>query len=115
MRPLTRLSALLLTLLGAVATQAQVQPPPATRGALLYENHCGTCHSEQMHWRANRRARDWDSLRALVRQWQGEARLGWSDEDIDAVAKHLNDTIYHYPVPPGVANRQACDRPGTAC
>ena len=104
MRPLPFLLAILLLPLGAAA-QAQVQSAPATRGAMLYENHCGACHSEQMHWRAQRRARDWESLRALVRQWQGEARLGWSEEDIDAVARHLNDTIYRYPAPEGVARR----------
>lgn len=104
MRPLPILPAILLTLLGAAA-HGQVQPAPATRGAMLYENHCGACHSEQMHWRAQRRARDWESLRGLVRQWQGEARLGWSEDDIDAVARHLNDTIYRYPAPQGVARR----------
>jgi cytochrome c5 len=96
---------LLLALLGAAA-HAQVQPMPATRGALLYENHCGACHSEQMHWRAQRRARDWDSLLALVRQWQGQAQLGWSEEDIEAVTRHLNDTIYRYPPPAALAKRR---------
>jgi mono/diheme cytochrome c family protein len=102
MRPFPFLPTMLLTLLGATA-QAQVQTMPATRGALLYENHCGACHSEQMHWRDKRLARDWNTLRAFVRLWQGEARLGWSEEDIDAVARHLNDTIYRYPAPEGLA------------
>ena len=105
MRPLPSLSALLLSLVASIA-HAQEQPMPASRGALLYENHCGACHSEQMHWRAKRSARDWDSLRALVRQWQGEAKLGWSDEDIEAVTRHLNDTIYQYPPPGALAKRR---------
>lgn len=50
-----------------------------------------------MHWRAQRLARDWDSLRAQVRRFQGVARLDWSEDDITAVARHLNDTIYRFP------------------
>jgi hypothetical protein len=32
-----------------------------------------------------------------VRRFQGLASLAWSDDDIEAVARHLNDTIYHFP------------------
>ncbi|MCG2594394.1 cytochrome c [Ramlibacter sp. XY19] len=85
----------LLLLAGA----AVAQEPDAERGRLLYSNHCIECHTEQMHWRTLHQARDWDSLRAQVRRWQGEARLPWSAEDIDAVARHLNDTIYGFPRP----------------
>lgn len=101
MRVRPALLALLPALLaGAVHAQAaRVSSAPATRGALLYENHCAACHSEQIHWRAKRLARDWHSLRAWVRHWQGEARLDWSEEDIDAVSRHLNDTIYRFPAP----------------
>jgi mono/diheme cytochrome c family protein len=85
-----------LALLASCAAQAQTVP---SRGQLLYGNHCIECHTTQMHWRAGRLARDWDSLAAQVRRWQGEARLGWSDEDIAAVTRHLNDTIYQFPRP----------------
>ena len=107
MHVLARIAAILLGLPFAVAVaSAQVQPPPATRGAMLYENHCSACHSEQMHWRARRSARDWNSLREQVRRWQGEARLDWNEQDIDAVARHLNETIYRFPAPAEVASRR---------
>jgi len=77
----------------ALAASAQT---PESRGALLYDNHCIACHNEQMHWRNNRAASDWTSLRALVRRWQGTAQLGWPDEDIDEVARYLNERFYHY-------------------
>ena len=32
-----------------------------------------------------------------VRRWQGNAGLQWGDADIAEVARHLNDTIYHFP------------------
>jgi len=86
-----------LLLLGAAGAFAQ-QPAPG-RGELLYSAHCGECHTQQMHWRTLHRARDWDTLRAQVRRWQGEARLGWTEEDISAVAGYLNDTIYGFPRP----------------
>lgn len=83
-------------LAGAAASQAQTVSPP-TRGQLLYENHCSACHDQQVHWRQNRLARDWSSLREQVRRWQATAKLGWSKEEIEQVARHLNDTIYRFP------------------
>lgn len=84
--------------------QAQAVPAPS-RGQLLYSTHCVECHTAQMHWRTLRQARDWDTLRAQVLRWQGTARLGWSDADIDEVTRHLNDTIYQYPMPQLKASR----------
>lgn len=91
-------------LLGAavVATPALAQD----RGELLYSAHCVVCHAEQVHWRAKRAATDWSSLRAEVRKWQGVASLAWSEEDVLAVARYLNDTIYRFPVPLSTAVRK---------
>jgi mono/diheme cytochrome c family protein len=80
---------------GAMA-QGQTQPLP-TRGELLYTTHCITCHTTQMHWRNDKQATDWESIRVQVRRWQGIAGLAWSDADITEVSRHLNDTIYKYP------------------
>lgn len=98
----------LAALMALVIAQAHAQPaPPAvpTRGELLYKTHCIECHTEQMHWRALRQARDWDSLKAQVTRWQGTARLGWSDDDITEVARHLNETIYRFALPQQKAGR----------
>jgi mono/diheme cytochrome c family protein len=77
---------------------AGAQPEkPVTRGELLYTTHCVACHTTQMHWRDQRRATDWNSLKAQVRRWQATAQLGWSESDIAEVARHLNDTIYRFP------------------
>lgn len=69
------------------------------RGQLLYETHCRACHTTQMHWRENRRVQDWAGLLAQVQQWQARAQLRWTDEDVQAVARHLNDRIYRLPAP----------------
>lgn len=94
----SRFRLLLGATLLACAAGAAAQPTP-NRGQLLYANHCSECHTTQMHWRAKRLAQDWTSLRGQVRRWQGEARLQWTDEDIEAVARHLNETIYQFPRP----------------
>jgi mono/diheme cytochrome c family protein len=85
-----------LALAGAAAA-AQSTPPP-DRGELLYDTHCRACHTEQVHWRDKRVAVDWPRLKREVQRWQAAARLGWSDADVVAVARHLNDTVYHLPL-----------------
>jgi mono/diheme cytochrome c family protein len=79
----------------AFAPSAQAQ----SRGELLYQTHCIACHTTQMHWRDQRLATDWNSLKALVQRWQDRALLQWSEEDIVEVTRHLNDKIYRYPQP----------------
>jgi mono/diheme cytochrome c family protein len=81
-----------------LSAQAQTTPESvATRGELLYSNHCIECHTTQMHWRTNRQAIDWDTLKFQVRRWQGVLNLGWTEADADDVARYLNDTIYKFP------------------
>ncbi|MBS0437240.1 MAG: cytochrome C [Proteobacteria bacterium] len=82
-----------------VALPALAAPPEApapTRGELLYTTHCIACHNSQMHWRDKRLATDWASLQAQVRRWQGVAKLGWNEDDILEVTRHLNERIYRY-------------------
>ncbi|MEO7885332.1 MAG: cytochrome C [Polaromonas sp.] len=81
---------------GGLAAHAQTTPLQ-TRGELLYTTHCIACHSSEMHWRDNRRANDWESLKVQVRRWQGNTGLQWDEADIAEVAGYLNDTIYQYP------------------
>ncbi len=71
--------------------------PAQTRGGLLYTTHCVTCHTTQMHWRNDRQAVDWNSLKAQVRRWQSNAALQWGEADITEVSRYLNETIYRYP------------------
>lgn len=92
-------SGALVAIVLSTAAPAVFAQPGLSRGALLYENHCGACHTTQMHWRNNRAATDWASLRALVKRWQGEAQLNWPDADIDEVARHLNQRFYRFQEP----------------
>ena len=80
-----------------LAAAAQGLPQPGSRGQLLYGNHCVACHTTQMHWRDKKLVTDWPTLKGQVRRWQGTAQLSWSEEDIDDVARFLNDTYYRLP------------------
>jgi mono/diheme cytochrome c family protein len=94
--PPVRTLVMAMALLGSAAAHAQAAPAPS-RGQLLYSTHCISCHSTQMHWRNERQAQDWDTLKLQVGRWQGNAGLQWGDADIVEVARHLNETIYHFP------------------
>ncbi len=107
-RALRRLSLLLgvALLLGTAMLSAppqaisQVQAPsPATasRGELLYGNHCIACHSTSVHWRDQRLVTDFGSLIAQVKRWEQNTGLGWSSEEILDVVQYLNTTIYRFP------------------
>lgn len=105
MRPFAK-SFIALIALSSISTLALAQvKPDQSRGDLLYSTHCVTCHTTQVHWRDDKKAYDWDSLKFQVRRWQGNAGLVWSDADITEVSRYLNETIYRYP-PLGDAAKQ---------
>ena len=85
-----------LALAGLTLLAGVQQRPAETRGELLYSTHCVACHTTQMHWRNDRQAFDWESLKLQVRRWQGNAGLTWNDADIAEVSRYLNEMIYHY-------------------
>ncbi|MEJ8826690.1 cytochrome C [Variovorax humicola] len=98
------------SLLSGVSAGAQ------SRGELLYATHCIACHTTQVHWRERRLATDWNSLQAQVVRWQAAASLEWSDEDIVAVTRHLNESFYGFRSPSGppvVLMPTASRRPGS--
>ncbi len=79
-----------------VAASTQFRGTADPRGALLYSTYCVGCHTTQVHWREKKLATDWTSLKAQVRRWQSNAGLGLSEDDIAAIAHHLNDVYYHF-------------------
>ncbi len=87
--------ALFVTLCAGASGGAGAQ----TRGELLYGTHCVACHNTQVHWREKKQVVDWTSLRAQVRRWQAADQLAWSDDDIDHVARYLNEVFYRLPPP----------------
>ncbi len=95
----------MVALLSAFAAQAQ------SRGELLYSTHCIGCHTTKMHWRDGRSATDRAGVVVQVRKWQDANSLSWSEQDIAAVARYLNDSFYHFePAAPAPAASTATSR-----
>jgi hypothetical protein len=91
---------LFVVLLAWLANSAVAYAQPnskVSRGELLYSTYCIACHTTQIHWRDKKLAKDWSSLKAEIRRWQGIEGLKWSDSDIVEVTRHLNALYYRYP------------------
>jgi ABC-type glycerol-3-phosphate transport system substrate-binding protein len=50
-------------------------------------------------WHELGQARDWESLQAQVRRWQETATPGWSESDIEQVARNLNRAVFRFAEP----------------
>jgi hypothetical protein len=96
MSPLISLIFILCILCG-MNTLANAQPVQNDRrGELLYSTHCQACHTTEIHWREQKLATDWGSLKAQVSRWQANIGLAWSEEDITDVAYFLNNNYYKF-------------------
>jgi hypothetical protein len=67
-----------------------------TRGALLYSTHMRCVPHIKVHWREQRLATDMDSLKFQVRRWQASIGLGWTEDEIADVVRHLNAAYYGF-------------------
>ena len=47
---------------GCAAPETALTVADAQRGALLYENVCGACHTAQLHWREKHLVHSWSDL-----------------------------------------------------
>ena len=86
-----RILALALCLVGLPAVAQD-----ATRGKLLYENHCGACHYERVHQRdrAKSSVLSLSDLRDEVARRAGQTGRPFTLEDLEDVAEYLNRTHY---------------------
>lgn len=76
------------------SSRSPILTAAASRGELLYENHCTGCHDSTVHIRANRKAKSITDLRGWAARWAGELKLNWSSDDIDDVAEYLARRYY---------------------
>ncbi len=83
--------------LGVLMSQATAQD--FNRGQALYENHCQFCHASWAHSREGHVVANYADLRKRVRSWSDHSGLAWSEEDIDAVTRYLNQRFYQLPTP----------------
>ena len=68
----------------------------ASRGRLLYENHCQSCHASTVHVRDQRKVRDPGELRAMIVRWSETLKLNWQDAERADVYQHLNNRYYRF-------------------
>lgn len=87
---LIMLSAALM--LGSGALQAA----DAKRGEALYQANCMGCHDTSVHTRPNSIIPSLNALEKRVRFCETNARLKWSDEQIEDVIAWLNQTFYKF-------------------
>ena len=64
------------------------------RGKLLYENHCGGCHTQAVHQRENRKVDNLVDLSKMIIRWQYHLKLEWSVEEVRHVMAFLNKRYY---------------------
>ena len=67
---------------------------PASRGKLLYENHCTTCHESNVHIRAKHKVKTIDDITYWVDRWSTELGLKWKADEIHDVVHYLNEEYY---------------------
>jgi CxxC motif-containing protein (DUF1111 family) len=67
-----------------------------TRGQLLYEDHCMSCHESIVHIREDRRTRSLAELRGRVMNWADFLHLHWGKEEVEDVVQHLNSYYYKF-------------------
>lgn len=94
---ITKQLVLALCIFGGTYCLAHAQQKPSqSRGELLYSIHCSACHTSEIHWREQRLATDWDSLKVQVNRWQAISGLRWSEEEISDVVFYLNAVYYDF-------------------
>lgn len=96
------LSVLVSLLLFAVMAVAVTASLAGTLAAPLDEELAGgtgAYRAAHDRWHALGQARDWDSLRSQVRRWQEDGNPGWSESEIDEVARSLNRAVFRFVEP----------------
>lgn len=83
-------------LAAAVAPDGPARAADIGRGRALYELRCGACHTESVHGREHRVAKDLADVRRWVRRWNDTLAIGWTDAEIDDVSAYLNATYYRF-------------------
>ena len=69
----------------------------ASRGQMLYENHCTGCHESIVYIRARRKATNYKEVANWVNQRADWLNLNWSELEKKDVLQYLNERYYKYP------------------
>ena len=78
---------------GTAVTDSEV-----TRGQMLYENHCTSCHESMVYIRSKRKAKNYKEVANWVNQRADWLNLDWSIVEKQEVMQYLNERYYKYPL-----------------
>lgn len=76
--------------------QKPVTPGSPSRGQLLYENHCMSCHESVAAIQSKQQLRTHAALREAVARWAQNTGLRWREEEIEEVARYLGSRYYRF-------------------
>lgn len=60
----------------------------------MHDTYCIMCHGTELYTRESRIANDYETLRAQVNRWQGNAALNWSNTEINIMTDWLAERYY---------------------
>ncbi len=69
-----------------------------TRGQMLYENHCTSCHESMVYIRSKRKAKNYKEVANWVSQRADWLNLDWTIVEKQEVKQYLNERYYKYPL-----------------
>ena len=69
-----------------------------TRGQMLYENHCTSCHESTVYIRAKRKATNYKEVGDWVNQFADWLNLSWTKVEKREVMQYLNERYYKFPL-----------------
>jgi len=68
----------------------------ASRGKMLYSNHCHACHESNVHIRAHRKVKKKSDIEYWVKRWSTHLKLNWNNSDREQVIEFLNQEYYKF-------------------
>ena len=84
-----------IALLLLVPCAAGAQDPE--RGRLVYQTHCGSCHSERTHDERLRPAvKDLADLRDMVARWAPHSKRTYTLDELEDIVQYLNESHYRF-------------------
>lgn len=92
----TTLRLFALVFFGAFSAMPLTSQADEADGKLIYETYCISCHTTQVHWRQNRLATDWITLKGQVERWQTTIGQRWTFQQLDDVTRYLNGQFYQF-------------------
>lgn len=82
---------LLVTSFGGIAQAGEL-----AKGQELHEFNCLSCHGTEVYTRENRMIGSMDSLITQVNRCNVNLNTGWFDDEVEAVARYLNENYYQF-------------------